>query len=265
MLSDCNLKGSTDIIAEHNLDLFVKDVLVLKSQKHQTTEKLSFFADGYPGIVYLRSEQGLLLPRQKALTSFFLYGQMIAPFELGIQAPYVLIVFQLYPFATRLLFEVDPKSLINDCYDLSRLYFMESENPLKKLNKTSDPELQIKSLASFLSKITLKNGIETYQEIQRATQTVLDHKGKISIGELAEFMNMTERTLRRRFLRYVGISPKKFARIIQFQTSLEQISTGDFSKMSDVVYENGYADQSHFIRNVKKFTGKRPLELRRPL
>ncbi|QEC53524.1 AraC family transcriptional regulator [Anseongella ginsenosidimutans] len=252
------------IIADHDLELFVKEILVLEEKEGVQESTLPFFADGYPGIVYLQSEKGFLIPRKKALTAFFLYGQMIAPFELLIKAPYLMIVFQLYPFASKLLFDVDPKKLNDDCFDLSSLQGAAVENSLEAVAAAPEIGLQVEIIARFLSGIAREKGMEEYREIQRAIQIVLDLKGVITVNELARHLNATERTLRRKFNDCVGISPKKFAKIIQFQTSLGQITTGGFSKLSDVVYENGYADQSHFIRNIKKFTGKRPLQLKKP-
>lgn len=254
---------TTKIIANADLELFVKEIFVLEDKDGAKESTLPFFADGYPGIVYLQSEKGFLLPRKKVLTAFFLYGQMIAPFELLITAPYSMIVFQLYPFASKLLFDVDPKKLNDDCFDLSSIRWAAVENPLEALASSSKISLQLEIIAKFLSKLAREKGIEEYREIQQAIQIIIDHKGLIAINELAKRLNATERTLRRKFNQYVGISPKKFAKIIQFQTSLGQISTGDFSRLTDVVYENGYADQSHFIRNIKKFTGKKPLQLKK--
>lgn len=256
--------NAAKVIADNDLELFVKEIFVLEDKGDSKESTLPFFADGYPGIVYLQSEKGFLLPRKKALTTFFLYGQMIAPFELLVTAPYLMIVFQLYPFASKLLFDVDPQKLNDDCYDLSTVKWATKENPLEALAVTSEISLQIEVIAKFLSKLAREKGMEEYREIQQAIQIVMDYKGIITVNELANNLNVTERTLQRKFIHYVGISPKKFAKIIQFQTSLGQIATGDFSRLTDVVYENGYADQSHFIRNIKKFTGKRPLQLKKP-
>ena len=253
---------ATKIIADNELELFVKEVFVLEHQGGPENIKLPFFADGYPGIIYIQSEKGVLLPPKKALSSFFLYGQMIAPFELLISAPYLMIVFQLYPFAPKLLFDVDPNTLNDDCYDLPTMKWRGPENPLDVLIAASDISLQTEIIAKFLTELAVEKGMDEYREIQRAIQTILDHRGIITVNELAKRLNTTERTLRRKFNQYIGISPKKFAKIIQFQTSLGQIFTGDFSKLTDVVYENGYTDQSHFIRNIRKFTGKKPLQLK---
>ncbi|CAL1517678.1 AraC family transcriptional regulator [Chitinophaga sp. MM2321] len=254
----------TKIIANYKLELFVKEISVLENQDAPKDLTFTFFADGYPGIVYLQSEKAFLLPREKELTAFFLYGQMIAPYELSIRAPYLMIAFQLYPFAAKLLFDVNPKKLNDDCADLSKIKAAAIENPLEALTTSSAISLKVEIIAKFLSELARKKGLEEYLEIQQAIQIIFDHKGKIAVNKLARDLNTTERTLRRKFNDCIGISPKKFAKIIQFQTSLMQISTGGFSKLTDVVYENGYADQSHFIRNIKKFTGKKPLQLKKP-
>ena len=76
-------------------------------------------------------------------------------------------------------------------------------------------------------------------------------------------MHITERTFERQFVAQVGVTPKQFAKIIQFQFSLNQLSEEDCSRLTDVVFDNGFADQSHFIRTFKKFTGKTPIEFQR--
>jgi len=256
------LIDATKIIANNNLELFVKEIFILEDQNTPKDLTLTFFADGYPGVVYMQSEKGLLLPRKKVLSNFFLYGQMIAPYELSIRPPYLMIVFQLYPFAAKLLFDINPKKLNDDCADLSTIKGTVIENPLKALVAPAAINLKTEIIAKFLSELAQEKGIEEYLKIQQAIQIILDYKGVVAVKKLARNLNITERTLRRKFNDCIGISPKKFAKIIQFQTSLMQISTGEFSKLTDVVYENGYADQSHFIRNIKKFTGKRPLQLK---
>lgn len=248
------------IIEENHLNLFVKEIFVLEGEEG---ESLPFFADGYPGIIYCQTKNNaILLPQGKELSTFFLYGQTIKPIELLMGGPYRLIIFQLYPFASGLLFDVNAKELNDDCYDLSKIRASDLKNLTQDLATIFDKELQIGRIAQFLSKLAKKKGREKYEEIQAACQTIVDHKGIITVNHLAQLLKVSERTLQRNFRKHVGISPKKFAKIIQFQASLQQISEDASSKMTDVVYENGYADQSHFIRNIKSFTGKKPSQLK---
>src|SRR5690606_29283396 len=132
----------------------------------------TFFADGCPGVVYLQSEKGLLLPRKKTLSGFFLYGQMIDPYELSIKTPYLMIVFQLYPFAAKVLFDVDTKKLNDDCADLSAINGTVVQNPLKAITAASAISLKAAVIARFLSGLAREKGLEEYRKIQRAIQII---------------------------------------------------------------------------------------------
>ena len=69
---------------------------------------------------------------------------------------------------------------------------------------------------------------------------------------------VTERTFERNFKSYVGLSPKQFAKIIQFQSSLNRLTKAKFQKLTDIGLESGFTDQSHFIRTFKSYTGQTP-------
>jgi AraC-like DNA-binding protein len=81
--------------------------------------------------------------------------------------------------------------------------------------------------------------------------------------ELQQKTQLSERSLERKFKDSVGISPKLFARIIRFQETLNQMRNNKYEKLSDIAYENDYADQAHFIRVFKEFTGFSPLDFKR--
>jgi AraC-like DNA-binding protein len=88
----------------------------------------------------------------------------------------------------------------------------------------------------------------------------MQFKGCVSLFKIQTDLNLSERTFERRFEQQVGLSPRLLASISQFQTSLQQLKEGKFTKLSDIAYDNGYADQSHFIRSFKKFTNLSPLQ-----
>ncbi|HEY8954756.1 helix-turn-helix domain-containing protein, partial [Chitinophaga sp.] len=62
------------------------------------------------------------------------------------------------------------------------------------------------------------------------------------------------------FEQHIGLTPKMYSRICQFNAALQQLNRNRFSDMTGVALENGYADQSHLIRAFKEFTTYSPLE-----
>lgn len=102
---------------------FIKNILVYNEENPDLETTLPFFADGLPGIVYCETSNGIFLKLQnKRLKNFFLYGQTIKPVQLHIKGKFNLVIYQLYPYAIKVLFDINPKTLVDDCYDLT--YFL---------------------------------------------------------------------------------------------------------------------------------------------
>ncbi|MEO5891153.1 MAG: helix-turn-helix domain-containing protein [Ferruginibacter sp.] len=252
------------IVPDKSISLFVKNILVFEEPDEKQKTLLPFFADGYPGLMFQESKNGLLVkPHDKVMPAFFLYGQTIRPIELVLDGKYKLVVFQLYPFVLKSFFKVNPKDLNDDCYNLERLQNKDVTKTIKYLQSNLNTAPMVKAISELLFSIFQAKKESLDFTIGQAIQLILNYKGQFSINELSKELNITERTLERRFVNEVGISPKQFSKIIQFQLSLEQLTIKDYSKLTDVVYANGFADQSHFIKVFKAFTGKTPKMFKR--
>ena len=86
---------------------------------------------------------------------------------------------------------------------------------------------------------------------------IFTNHGMISIQEIAVSTGFSERHIEQLFKRFVGLSPKFFARIVRFSHVFNVVSDKR-PDWNDVVYKAGFYDQSHFIRNFKAFTGEDP-------
>lgn len=251
----------TNFNPEPSLKPFVKSIAVLEDTK---AANLPFYADGFPGLIFKQANGDvLLLPKKKKLTDFFLYGQTIKPIEISVPAAFRLVAFQLYPFASKVLFGVDPKKLNDDCFDLHLVKSAKAEHFIARLRKAKSGTLQVKIVSEYLKEVIAKTIKEADLRMQLAINLIVESKGTRTIKSLTEQLHTTERTLQRQFSAYVGVSPKQFSKIIQFQFSFTQISEDSLSKLADVVYERGYADQSHFIRDFKKYAGQSPKAIKK--
>ena len=244
-----------------SISLFVKAILVFEDDAIAQKKVLPFFADGYPGLIYQDTANGLLVnPHNKMMPPLFLYGQTIMPIELVMEGPYKLIIFQLYPFVLKSLFNVLPGQVTDNCYDLQQV--TSGTKLITALQESQSDDERIDLISKMLQSLFREKQQHIDETIAFAIQKIIGNKGQGTMREIFEAVHLTERTFERRFLTTVGISPKQFSRIIQFQQSLEQLTLKDYNKLSDIVYENGYADQSHFIKVFKAFTGKTPLAFR---
>jgi AraC-like DNA-binding protein len=82
--------------------------------------------------------------------------------------------------------------------------------------------------------------------------------GRIGMGDLADQLGVTSRTLRRQFRDAVGIPPKLYASILRFQGVVTELHCGRPVHWLDLVDRHGYADQSHLGREFRRFAGCSP-------
>ncbi|MGI9542565.1 MAG: helix-turn-helix domain-containing protein [Cyclobacteriaceae bacterium] len=60
--------------------------------------------------------------------------------------------------------------------------------------------------------------------------------------------------------KYMGLTPKYYQRILRFNEILQQIQKKEKITWAQIAYQCGYADQSHFIKEFKHFSGFNPSE-----
>lgn len=250
---------TTQITPDESISLFVKNIVVFDERVEGDQIKMPFFADGYPGIMFQQTAEGMLvMPHKKQMPAFFIYGQTIQPIELIVSAPFHLVVFQLYPFVLNSFFGLTPKDLNDDCYDLLQVKNKNTAPIIDQLSKTSIASERTAIITNFLDEMFEQKKDQLDFKIRQAIQIIIDNKGMVTIADVCNQLKINERSFERRFLAQAGISAKQLARIVQFDASLNQLHQKDYNKLTDVVYANGFADQSHFIRVFKAFTGTTP-------
>ena len=90
-------------------------------------------------------------------------------------------------------------------------------------------------------------------------ELILKSKGQVSIEELINHTNVSKKTIERKFTQNLGLTPKMYCRIVRIFHALKiPQSTDDTLKFSSIAYDNGFYDQTHFIKEVKRFTGMTP-------
>ncbi|SFB62314.1 AraC-type DNA-binding protein [Cohnella sp. OV330] len=91
--------------------------------------------------------------------------------------------------------------------------------------------------------------------VYQSMQYIYDYKGNLSVTDLADKVNFSERHLRRAFDRELGLSPKEMLGIVRFQSVLEELYSGDYSRLTDLALQHGYYDQSHFAGAFMRYYG----------
>lgn len=82
--------------------------------------------------------------------------------------------------------------------------------------------------------------------------------GNIRVEEMAQHLNVSRRTLNRLFAKHLGITPKSYSSIVRFQQAILNYYERPNFGWSGVLYDMGYYNQNHFIKDFKRYTGKTP-------
>ena len=216
-------------------------------------------ADGCPGIIFQHAHKGIFYDQQqKRLPEIFLFGQTTKHMQLHTTGNLHAIGVYLYPTALNAVFGLNAFELTNSCLDLDDLAVKQGLDLSEQLVNTDSKTEQIELLSSWLYSQIRKNKPKEEGAVQYILGRISQAKGNVSLKDLQAEVRMTERSFERKFKQSVGISPKLYSRVCRFQASLQQLRNNQYKSLTDIAFENGYADQSHFIRAFKEFAGFSP-------
>lgn len=89
----------------------------------------------------------------------------------------------------------------------------------------------------------------------RLSNLLYASNGNITVGEVSDQIEWSERQINRYMNKYLGVSLKAYLNIQKCYAAYIQIREGRFFP------DDGYFDQAHFIREVRKHTNHTPKEL----
>ena len=89
-------------------------------------------------------------------------------------------------------------------------------------------------------------------------QKIESSKGTISIKELEKKTGYSSRWLNMKFNEKLGVSPKNLSSVIRFKQYYQAFINGNEKSFSRNDFYELYYDQSHFIKDFKRFTGLPP-------
>lgn len=97
------------------------------------------------------------------------------------------------------------------------------------------------------------------RRIAFATRHMEKESGR-SLRDIQALTYLSERTLERHFKSRIGMSPKTYQRICRYNAVKARLDEAPVVSWPELIYSYGYYDQSHFIKEFKRFAGKTPQE-----
>lgn len=128
-----------------------------------------------------------------------------------------------------------------DFWQLDKIAFKDLESVTEKLNKI------------LLSILGSQKGIDSRK--RNLFNLLYQTNGEQTVEQYSQQVFWTSRQINRYFKDRFGIPLKSYCKILKCFASFSHIKKGQFYP------EQNYFDQSHFIKDIKKFTGNNPTEL----
>lgn len=158
--------------------------------------------------------------------------------------------FGLYPFTP-----IQGKKLINNSHDF-QLETKRIKNILDHPVNDSDT-LLIHKVYQLLDELFCEKAFDTIFRIKDFYTQFRWNDESSSIENYCKNKDTNYTTLNRDFKRIIGITSKKFERLIKFRKSLCSLIDGKDS-LTSIAANSGYFDQAHFIHEFKMFLNQTP-------
>ena len=94
--------------------------------------------------------------------------------------------------------------------------------------------------------------------IDEAVELMDNHKGSVSVEDVASQLKISKRYMEKKFLEKVGVSPKFYARIKRFVSLSKEVAYNKNFDWQDIVFEYGFHDQSHLVKEFMEFNKMNP-------
>jgi AraC-like DNA-binding protein len=178
------------------------------------------------------------------------YRRFIIEQDFGIFGAY------LYPHAITDLFHLSSDEIRHETPSIQTALGRNGRQLEEQILSAHDNNERVGILSAYLLK-SLNKSETGMGSLHSCIKQFIHSREPIRINETAKKYCISARQLERKFKTITGFSPKTYSRITRFQHALNNYGS-PIKSLTDLAYECGYYDQSHFIHDFKEFSGYEP-------
>ncbi len=164
----------------------------------------------------------------------------------------------LLPAGWGAMIAIDASSVTNRVIDATELFGSEVTNVLALLRMTTDLDTRV-TIASELIRSLIARGHEQQRWFTRTVDAWLQSSLNPQVDELVAAAHLSRRQVERLCKRLYGCPPKLLARKYRALRAAVVLAKGEASTAE--LLTQGFYDQSHCIREIKRFTGVTPTRI----
>ncbi|HSV09892.1 MAG TPA: AraC family transcriptional regulator [Hanamia sp.] len=160
------------------------------------------------------------------------------------------------PLGAYRFFHFNLNEIQNKIYSLRDLLGKTGNQLIRQINELPSADQKIAALQQFLIRQLSQQNEDSIFDY--CIEKILASKGRITIKELEKKTGYSSRWLNMKFNNKIGVSPKNLSSIIRFKQYFQAFINGNEKYFLKNDFYELYYDQSHFIKDFKRFTGLPP-------
>lgn len=271
-----DIKRSDFIIGESvtylkDSDLFFKSEAILGAYVFSCKDlkgNQALFNDGIPTLIFMPNKTDIVRIKKadqtiKLNAAWVCCGTIANTYwQLPENLEYI-IVLRFHPSSFYQIFDVKPEFFLSDpIYSLSNIINEKWKSLIDELyqNKTISGRMQL-----------LENKVNSYAPaenlpslLQEALNKIEKEKGNISVAAVVHDLGgkINRKWLQRSFVKYMGISPKKYISLQRFIYMYDHWQTSYQKNFISDSFLSGYYDYNHFLKDFKQYIGVSPTKFK---
>jgi AraC-like DNA-binding protein len=199
------------------------------------------------------SKNGIWIPSP----DYTIIGLYTEPYEVRFRGEVKTLGIRIKPEAVRNLFGIAASEFHRQYEDMEMVRGAGFRSFCCKLLAAGSQAYRIDLIEAWLLG-RLESSAVPFTYVNHAAEIIRASDGYIRIEDLCSRVYISRRQLEREFRQRTGITPKMYMRIARLNAAHRFLQKQDVHDFSRLAFRCGYADQSHFIRDFREFTGERP-------
>ena len=219
-----------------------------------------------PVIIDLRSGWNVATPAsgyRPVRMGGFVAGMHDAFALVGAAGPALCVQVDLAPMAARRLLGLPMHELVNRAVPLEDVLGREARALVERLADAPGWAERFAILDAALTR-RIADAPPAPPDVEWAWERLVATAGAASVGSLGSELGWSRKRLVARFRDEIGLTPKTCARVLRFHSLVARLRAGGggaAASWAELAAAAGYFDQSHLVRDVRRFAGVTPTEL----
>lgn len=189
----------------------------------------------------------------------YLSGMYLEPHKFEAEGTLDEICIDFTPLGFYQFFKFPVKTYILQEDILTESFGKESKHFFEQVFNITDFQKRGALIEDYLQK---KIMVSDSAFLQQCLYEIHQANGAITLKELSFRLKCSEKKIVRSFLSHFDLTPKDYMRIVKFRKALGYLNRYPHKSLTSIGYECNYYDQSHFIKEFKFFTEKKPKQLK---